>query len=219
MQLFTGKYTAIIGKTTATRSLNSEERILVQQKVHDCINLVNQLFFDYIAAKFSPLCGDEFEGLLFNSEKTFKIIDYIERQLYPTQLYFGIGIGEIFTELSPAVNENDGPAFHKARDMIHYVNAKNSKTNIMIQTHFVGNTDEILNSILALTAALKSKWTSTEREAIFSIEYNKELDIDKQLKIDKVNITNRLLTSGYYSYKQAMEVVTRILKEQEHIMI
>lgn len=44
--------------------------------------------------------GDEFQGLLNNPAYAIEIVKYIQRELYPVKLRFGIGIGEISTEIN-----------------------------------------------------------------------------------------------------------------------
>ncbi len=62
--------------------------------------------FDYdhnstndIASDFMITLGDEFQGLLTSGFHLVQIIDYIERSLFPIKLRFGVGIGEIHTEI------------------------------------------------------------------------------------------------------------------------
>ena len=44
--------------------------------------------------------GDEFQGLLKNGSAAVFIIDKIEREMYPIKFRFGLGVGEITTDIN-----------------------------------------------------------------------------------------------------------------------
>ena len=83
--------------------------------------------------------GDEFQGLLNNPAYAIEIVKYIQRELYPVKLRFGIGIGEISTEINQkAAIGADGPAFYAAREIINFLkneekHLKNQAPDIQIE--------------------------------------------------------------------------------------
>ena len=56
--------------------------------------------------------GDEFQGLLEITVSILEIIKYIQREIYPIKLRFGVGIGNVSTLINhEAAIGADGPAF------------------------------------------------------------------------------------------------------------
>ena len=105
-------YIAIIGDIKNSKQLH-ERRHAVQEELVEKLETINQTYQSAIASKFMITLGDEFQGLLKSGACAVAIIDQIERALYPIRLRFGIGVGEVSTEISLASTLSaDGPAFY-----------------------------------------------------------------------------------------------------------
>lgn len=211
---------AIIGDIVSSKQLN--QRFEIQKKLKIVLDDINDLYSKEIASKFMITLGDEFQGLLKCGNHVIHIISEIEAKMYPVKIRFGIGLGEITTDINPDIPLGaDGPAYHYARNAIEYLkeNEKKSKAlkaDIKIVTKDVNDSAIILiNSILSLGNVIKSKWTNRQREVIY--DYLKHADSQKKvaerLGITQSSVQKSLAGSDYYSYKEAMDEVAKVLSE------
>ena len=98
MRLFYSPYIAIIGDIKESRKIN--DRNNVQNKLKAVLIKINQKYESAISAKFTITLGDEFQGLLCVGENVIDIIEEIRREMSPVQIRFGIGVGEINTDIN-----------------------------------------------------------------------------------------------------------------------
>lgn len=145
----------------------------------------------------------------------------------PVELRFGIGIGDITTEINLNNSlEIDGPAYHRARKIIKEIKNKNSQytephSNIMICSAEENiELDTLLNSILSVCSALKSKWTYRQKEIIYAYLSNDENQYKtaSTLDIGQPSVNKALRNARFYSYKSAIDTVSSFLsKEREDL--
>ena len=55
-------YYAIIGDIIDSKTI--KDRLSIQNKLTNCLNVINQTYHDEIVANFTITLGDEFQGLL-----------------------------------------------------------------------------------------------------------------------------------------------------------
>ena len=120
------QYYAIIGDIK--RSKKIENRCEIQEKLKKILDNVNSIYNNDISAKFLITLGDEFQGLLEITAPILEIIKYIQREIYPIKLRFGVGIGNVSTLINhEAALGADGPAFYAAREMIEFLRVQEKK--------------------------------------------------------------------------------------------
>lgn len=220
-------YIAVIGDIIKSRKIANRNEI--QAKLKKTLQKINQKYNDDIASNFMITIGDEFQGLLKNGKNLIKIISEIEIAMLPIQIRFGIGIGKIDTEINKDMPLGaDGPAYHNARQMIEELKSRDKKyetnhSNIMICSQ--GNhaqTDTLLNTILSLCSAIKSKWTPRQIEIISCyIDSDKnQYKAAENLGIRQSSVNKSLNNSNFYTYEKAMDTVSSVLseiKEQKNV--
>ena len=120
------QYYALIGDIK--RSKKIENRCEIQEKLKKILDNVNSIYNNDISAKFLITLGDEFQGLLEITAPILEIIKYIQREIYPIKLRFGVGIGNVSTLINhEAAIGADGPAFYAAREMIEFLREQEKK--------------------------------------------------------------------------------------------
>lgn len=120
------QYYAIIGDIK--RSKKIENRCEIQEKLKKILDNVNSIYNNDISAKFLITLGDEFQGLLEITAPILEMIKYIQREIYPIKLRFGVGIGNVSTLINhEAAIGADGPAFYAAREMIEFLREQEKK--------------------------------------------------------------------------------------------
>lgn len=218
---FYDKYVAIIGDIVDSKKLT--DRNVVQQKLKKVLEDINNKYSEDIASKFTITLGDEFQGLLKNRNSIMKIVFEIEMAMTPIQIRFGIGIGDISTDISfNNSSEIDGPAYHRARKMIKEIKEKKSQyaesySNVLICSEEDNlEIDELLNSILSVCTALKSKWTERQKEIIYAYITNDKNQYKAAhiLNIGQPSVNKALRSAQFYTYKHAMDTVNAFLSKE-----
>lgn len=212
-------YFAIIGDIIDSKSISN--RFEVQQKLTDLLNEINRIYSDHIAANFIITLGDEFQGLLYSSENLFKIIDIIKLKMYPVRIRFGVGIGEISTNINRQMAIGaDGPAYHYARNMIDEIkHLENIQMSTSIDTRIYSNQKSdiitLINVNLNLCNFIENNWTPKQRDIIHMIILSNKTqrEIASEVGVAQSSIQRRLKTSGYYDYIKAKEIINNILME------
>lgn len=210
------KYIAIIGDIKGSKLLSDRNK--VQKELNRILGRINIEYERELASKFLITLGDEFQGLLCSPDHVLKIIKYIQNNMYPTALRFGVGIGEIHTEInSEAAIGSDGPAYYAAREMIEDLRRKEDKYKTQtadIQLSVYGEDSfevEQINTLLSLIKTIESKWKAEQRITIRDMQENggSQQECAIRLNTTQSTIARRLARGDYYVYEKAIEVTSK----------
>ena len=80
------QYIAIIGDIKNSRKIDNRKE--VQTKLNGVLDEINQTYCEEIAAGFLITLGDEFQGVLLNGKSVMKMIQKIEKSMYPIELRY-----------------------------------------------------------------------------------------------------------------------------------
>jgi len=212
-------YIAIIGDIKKSKEL--EDRKSVQNKLEETLNAINKKYGEGISAKFTITLGDEFQGLLSAGSSVMEIIEEIQREMYPVEIRFGVGIGPITTDINSEMAIGaDGPAYHKAREAIEFLkeDEQKNKTNasdIRIEEDGDNGASTImLNTILSLLAVVKTGWSDRQREIIWdTMKYQDgQAKSAERLEVAQSSIQRGLNNGNYYAYKDAIDIISKEMK-------
>lgn len=213
------KYIAVIGDIKDSKRI--EKRSQIQEKLNIVLKYVNENYIDDISSKFIITLGDEFQGLLHRKEHILDIIKYIQREMYPVKLRFGIGIGEIYTDIFyEAAIGADGPAYYAARKMIEELREQEKKLKKQaadIQISFYDTEHfEIteINTILALMKIIEDGWSDKQRFTIWDMAQNggSQEECAKRMNTTQSTVARRLADGNYITYERAKKTVDDAIK-------
>lgn len=219
-------YIAIIGDIK--KSKNIADRKTAQIKLNNVLHYINQKYESAISAKFMITLGDEFQGLLHEGTNVLNIIEEIQREMYPVQIRFGIGVGEIITDINSEMAIGaDGPGYYKAREAIEEL--KNSEQKNKTQSSDIRieieddkcSVSPMLNTIFSLMTVIRNNWSNRQREIILEFDKYKgsQLECAERLHISQSSVQRSLTNGNYYAYKDAKDTVTNVLKEIGEIRV
>ena len=190
---------------------------------------MNELFGDCLASRFTLTLGDEFQALLKVDAPVFQIIDTLRSELTPTQLRFGIGLGEIVTAIDPLQSVGaDGPAYWNARAAINFVHQKNDYGNTQIYfSSGKENQDFFVNALIASGEAIRSGWRDSQEEILLNLlkrsvysESFSQQDLAQSLAINPSALSKRLKSSSVRVYLRgraaALASIQSIVKGEEN---
>lgn len=218
--LFKNTYIAIIGDIQGSKMI--ENRKDTQIKLETVLEEINLQYSDNIASKFTITLGDEFQGLLLDGGNVLNILSKIERRMHPVKLRFGVGIGEITTDINPSMSIGaDGPGYYRAREAIENLKEKEKRKQTYAGDILFKADDEnqliitMLNTIIELMFAIKSFWSDRQREVIWDmLEYHdNQINTAKRLKIKQPTVQKALVAGKYYAYKEAIDTIESVLSE------
>ena len=200
-------YLALIADVIDSKMV--QERLDLQKQVGKTLQKMNELFGDYLASRFTLTLGDEFQALLKVDAPIFQIIDTLRSELTPTQLRFGIGLGEIVTAIDPLQSVGaDGPAYWNARAAINFVHQKNDYGNTQIYfSSGKENQDFFVNALIASGEAIRSSWRDSQEEILLNLlkrsvysESFSQQDLAQSLSINPSALSKRLKSSSIRVY-------------------
>ena len=200
-------YLALIADVIDSKMV--QERLDLQKQVEKTLQKMNELFGDYLASRFTLTLGDEFQALLKVDAPVFQIIDTLRSELNPTQLRFGIGLGEIVTAIDPLQSVGaDGPAYWNARAAINFVHQKNDYGNTQIYfSSGKENQDYFVNALIASGEAIRSGWRESQEEILLNLlkrsvysETFSQQDLAQSLAINPSALSKRLKSSNIRVY-------------------
>ena len=200
-------YLALIADVIDSKMV--QERFDLQKQLEITLQKINGLFADYLASCFTLTLGDEFQALLKVDAPVFQIIDTLRSELTPTQLRFGIGLGEIVTAIDPLQSVGaDGPAYWNARAAINFVHQKNDYGSTQIYfSSGKENQDFFVNALIASGEAIRSSWRDSQEEILLNLlkrsvysETFSQQDLAQSLAINPSALSKRLKSSSIRVY-------------------
>ncbi|MFS8949729.1 SatD family protein [Streptococcus australis] len=200
-------YLALIADVIDSKMV--QERFDLQKQLEKTLQTMNELFGEFIASNFTLTLGDEFQGLLKADAPVFQIIDTLRSELTPTQLRFGIGLGEILTNIDPLQSIGaDGPAYWNARAAINLVHQKNDYGNTQIYFSCgKEKQDFFVNALIASGEAIRSGWRGSQEEILLDLlkrcvysENFSQQDLAQSLEINPSALSKRLKSSSIRVY-------------------
>ena len=200
-------YLALIADVIDSKMV--QERFNLQKQLEKALRKMNELYGDYLASCFTLTLGDEFQALLKVDAPVFQIIDTLRSELTPTQLRFGIGLGEIVTAIDPLQSIGaDGPAYWNARAAINLVHQKNDYGNTQIYFSSGNDSKDLLvNALIASGEAIRSGWRGSQEEILLDLlkrfvysENFSQQDLAQSLDINPSALSKRLKSSSIRVY-------------------
>ena len=200
-------YLALIADVIDSKMV--QERFDLQKQLEKTLQTMNELFGEFLASNFTLTLGDEFQGLLKVDAPVFQMIDTLRSELTPTQLRFGIGLGEIVTDIDPLQSIGaDGPAYWNARAAINLVHQKNDYGNTQI--YFLSGKEKqdfFVNALIASGEAIRSGWRGSQEEILLDLlkrcvysENFSQQDLAQSLAINPSALSKRLKSSSIRVY-------------------
>ncbi len=213
-------YCAIIGDIKASRSI--ERRHELQIKLNQVLVQINASYADEIKSPFQITLGDEFQGLLVRPDVVMDIVERIKFQLYPHAVRFGVGLGEMYTEVHEmSALGSDGPAYYAARDAIEQLKkARHQYQQVQSDVCILSQNQQdawlqIINSSLAVCYYLASGWSDKQREIIelVMLQDLTQNEAAERIGIDPSAANRRLAASGYIYYLKTRESINTAFQE------
>ena len=214
-------YIALIGDIIESKKI--QDRAQVQQQLLRLMKELNWQYQDYLISPFTVTTGDEFQALFSPNSYMFQIIDQLSVAFSPYEIRFGIGVGEMVTEINKEQSiGSDGPAYWLAREAINHIHDKNdygiNHISVFLADEEVTWT---VNAMLAACSFIQSKWKEVQYDVLKQLlteniydETFSHKEIARSLGITPSAFNKRIKASGLKIYLRNKRVaMNQILKE------
>lgn len=210
------QFYVMLGDVISSRRIKDKEAF--QNKLEEICDEINTAYRGDIYADFKIIKGiDEIEGVLLNISKSYKIISAILDKLYPDLMRFVLVLDYIDTAVeSRDVSKMDGPAFHKASDVMSEL-----KKSTLVFDMSVGDeiTDILIRGEINLILLLKKNWSVKQHLVVK--EYKKtgnQYDVAKNLGISQQAVSKALNRSMWKEIGGIEEKLNYVLRsyKQKH---
>ena len=214
-------YIALIGDIIESKKI--QDRAQVQQQLLRLMKELNWQYQDYLISPFTVTTGDEFQALFSPNSYMCQIIDQLSVAFSPYEIRFGIGVGEMVTEINKEQSiGSDGPAYWLAREAINHIHDKNdygiNHISVFLADEEVTWT---VNAMLAACSFIQSKWTEVQYDVLKQLlaaniydETFSHKEMARSLSITPSAFNKRIKASGLKIYLRNKRVaMNQILKE------
>lgn len=211
-------FVAVIGDMKDSRHL--ENRKEVQVRLQGILDRLNEKYKDEIVSRFLITLGDEFQGLLSSGKYILDMVNEIRMEMYPVRLRFGIGFGQITTDIRTEMALGaDGPGYYRAREAVELLKEREKKKRSVLaelclkmdETH--RDKEILLNTVFDLMYVVESGWTDRQREVIWDmlLHGDGQQNTASRLDITQSTVQKTLAAGSYYTYESALKNVSEIL--------
>lgn len=211
-------FVAVIGDMKDSRHL--ENRKEVQVRLQGILDRLNKKYKDEIVSRFLITLGDEFQGLLSSGKYILDMVNEIRMEMYPVRLRFGIGFGQITTDIRTEMALGaDGPGYYRAREAVELLKEREKKKRSVLaelclkmdETH--RDKEILLNTVFDLMYVVESGWTDRQREVIWDmlLHGDGQQNTASRLDITQSTVQKTLAAGSYYTYESALKNASEIL--------
>lgn len=205
-------YIALIGDIINSKKI--ENRQDIQEHIQDIFKELLTLFPNAFASNPTLTLGDEFQMLFKNAAYVIPCIELLKQRIDPIQIRFGIGFGDILTDIDPYQSIGaDGPAYWHARRAIDNVKL-HKDTDILFYSAFL-TTDNLINEIFKFLFIQKSSFTPSQHKFwidIFDDYYLqniKQYQLAEKLGVQTQSISAKLKAMHYKQILHAHNTLTQ----------
>jgi hypothetical protein len=204
-------FVALIGDIRGSREL--DDRKDVQQEFKRVVESLNDAIPTHsIASQFTVTTGDEFQALLYDASDAVDAAVRASDQFHPARLRFGIGRGELDTEVNreQAIGM-DGPCFHRARDAIKAAETNDAWVRV---AGWPNGLDDRVNSLLELVQCVREDWTDRQAEfAVALAEEGSQKRVAERFDVSKSTVSESLSAAHVQEVRNAERSIGALLQD------
>ncbi|MGH7482063.1 MAG: SatD family protein [Longimicrobiales bacterium] len=198
---------AMIGDVVGSREL--EDRAAVQRRLRDAVQALNGAVAASLAAPLKLTAGDELQALLTDPAAAVDIAVGIADALHPASVVWGLGRGELATELVSDVALLDGPCFHRARSAVEAAAARGAWLR---QEGLEAPHGETLTALFDLAWAIRSSWTPTQLRYVRGARDSLQQEVAARFGVSKQAVSKSLDAARFSSVREGEDAARALLR-------
>lgn len=199
----------VLGDVVGSRDVPDREEL--DRRLRTALAGVNDEYGDRVDAWFTPLKGvDEFGGTLADRGAAYGVVRAIQEGLHPAVARYVVVAGPVDVNPdSTDVREMDGPAFHRADELL--AELADEGGNFALETGDP-TVDDLATAAGDLALAVREGWT--ERQAEIAHAYRiqgTQVAVAEGFDVSRQAVSKTLKAAGYDRVRRAEERLTRAL--------
>lgn len=203
---------ALIGDIVGSRQL--DDRADVQVRFRDGIRALNVTHGALLTAPLKLTAGDEVQGLTRHPHVVVDIISGLAETMFPVEVAWGLGRGDVTTDLVDDVSLLDGSSFHRAREAVEVSKRKSKWFEVRGVSEPSGAT---LAALFNLIGALRSSWTSRQAEVVREARGKTQAHVAEDLDVAESTISRTLGAAHYKRIVEGEEAARSLLAYLEQV--
>ncbi|GAA0263677.1 SatD family protein [Halobacterium noricense] len=195
----------LLGDVVSSREI--DDRAEFGARLREACRTVAEQHENAFDAPLEPLKGiDEIGGVLTTVEPLYDVLDTLHAALHPHELRVAVAKGVVDVGLdSGDVSQMDGPAFHRADDLLSELERGALRFTFDFQMESL---DTAVADEVNLLFASKRRWTDREREVVESyLETGSQAETANALDISQAAVSQALSRA---SWPTVREIETRL---------
>lgn len=199
---------AVIGDIVASKDIKPREAF--QRKMAKVLAAHSKPQGSSQASPYTLTLGDEFQAVYRTAGTLWTDLIGILAEVYPVQIRFGIGIGELTTRLNAKQALGmDGPAFHRARAAMTALKGTDTRFRI------VGDDEEswaVANRALAFLSHYLTGWSANRLQVLAALLRAQTVsEFEPGLPISKVAIYKNIKAGALDEVTGLCNAISRAL--------
>lgn len=147
-----------------------------------------------LAAELAITAGDEVQGLLLRPGAAVDVVARLGDALHPVRIAWGVGAGELETDLQGDVSLLDGPCFHRARGALEQA----KKDGAWARVEGLGPAvDRGLSALFRLMGAVREGWTDTQARYVRSVRGRLQKEVAERYDVSPSVVSESLKAARY----------------------
>lgn len=213
MNEFSGErpFVALIGDIRGSREL--EDRNEAQQEFKRVVDSLNDhVSGGSLASEFTVTTGDEFQALLTDATAAVEAAVSASDSFHPTRLRFGVGRGELETELNPdqAIGM-DGPCFHQARAAIKSAREDGAWLRV---GGWSKDMDRRVDAMFDLLQCVREDWTDRQVQFARALkEEGSQKRVADRYNVSKSTVSESLSAGHVQEVRNAEQTLAEFLQD------
>lgn len=165
-------YFAVIGDLNDSREL--ENRAEVQHQMQAVIAQLNEQTAGRHTAPLKLTAGDEVQGISEDPCYALEVVLALSDAVAPAQFSWGVGFGELSTDITDDVALLDGPCFHEARKALE----KSRRKGCWFEAEGIDSySSTVLNAMMNLMGAIREDWTAKQAAYVRQARDHSQIDV------------------------------------------
>lgn len=161
-----------------------------------------------LAAPLAVTAGDEIQGLLLRSDAAVDVLVRLADELHPVRVAWGLGAGELETDLGGDVSLLDGPCFHRARTALEGAAKDGAWARVVGLGPAV---DGGLSALFRLMGAVREGWTDTQARYVRTARGRLQKEVAERFDVSPSVVSESLKAARYRDMLAAEEAARALL--------
>lgn len=161
-----------------------------------------------LAAPLAVTAGDEIQGLLLRPDAAVDVLVRLADDLHPVRIAWGLGAGELETDIGGDVSLLDGPCFHRARTALEGAAKDGAWARAVGLDPAV---DRGLSALFRLMGAVRDGWTDTQARYARTVRGRLQKEVAERFDVSPSVVSESLKAARYRELAEAEEAARALL--------